>query len=291
LNKNDTPIIDVKELSHTYLPGTPLEVHSLDKVSMNVCVNETVGIIGPSGSGKSTLLQHLNGLLIPQEGDLLINGVSVTELASGLRKVRQSIGLVFQNPEKQLFEHYAGDDVAFGPRNMGLNREEIRGRVRSAMETVGLPFSFKDRLTAELSLGQKRRLALAGVLAMDPSVLVLDEPTSSLDPEGRFELLDILSGWKSEKGKALVIASHNMEDITELSDRVYVLVKGRVVASGSTREVFLKHEIFNTHGLSIPLPAQIIFELSKLGLPVSQGALTEDEAVGEIMSLLKETSE
>jgi energy-coupling factor transporter ATPase len=282
----DTPVIDVIELSHTYLPGTPLEVRSLDKVSLRVHVNETVGIIGPTGSGKSTLLQHLNGLYFPQDGDLRINGTSISELSSDIRQVRQSIGLVFQNPEKQLFEHYAGDDVAFGPRNMGLSREEIRKRVRGAMEAVGLPFAYKDRLTAELSLGQKRRLALAGVLAMEPDVLVLDEPTSSLDPEGRAELLYILSGWKSGEGKALVLASHNMEDITELSDRVYVLVKGRVVISGPTKKVFSEHEIFTENGLSAPLPAQIIFELYKRGLPVSPGALTENEAVEEIRNLL-----
>ena len=282
----DTPVIDVKELSHTYLSGTPLEVRSLDKVNMKVFINETVGIIGPSGSGKSTLLQHLNGLLAPQDGDLRINGTSISELSSRIREIRQSIGLVFQNPEKQLFEHYAGDDVAFGPRNMGLTREEIRKRVRAAMETVGLPFAFKDRLTTELSLGQKRRLALAGVLAMQPRVLVLDEPTSSLDPEGRLELLDILSRWKKGKGKALVIASHNMEDIAELSDRVYVLVKGRVVASGSTKEVFAGHDILARHGLSVPLPTQIILELFKQGFPVSPDVLTEDETVDEIRSLL-----
>ncbi len=282
----DPPVIDVKELSHTYLSGTPLEVRSLDKINVKVFINETVGIIGPSGSGKSTLLQHLNGLLVPQDGDLLINGTSISELISRIREVRQSIGLVFQNPEKQLFEHYAGDDVAFGPRNMGLTREEIRKRVRTAMETVGLPFDFKDRLTTELSLGQKRRLALAGVLAMEPRVLVLDEPTSSLDPEGRLELLDILSGWKKGAGKALVIASHNMEDIAELSNRVYVLVKGRVVASGSTKKIFAGHDILARHGLSSPLPAQIILELFKQGLPVSPDVLTEDETVEEIRSLL-----
>ncbi|HEB30408.1 MAG TPA: energy-coupling factor transporter ATPase [Spirochaetes bacterium] len=280
------PVIDVKELSHTYLSGTPLEVRSLDKVNMKVFINEIVGIIGPSGSGKSTLLQHLNGLLVPQNGDLYINGTSISELSSRIREVRQSIGLVFQNPEKQLFEHYAGDDVAFGPRNMGLTREEIRKRVRAAMETVGLPFAYKDRLTAELSLGEKRRLALAGVLAMEPRVLVLDEPTSSLDPEGRSELLDILSRWKMGTGKALVIASHNMEDIAELSNRVYVLVEGRVVASGSAKEVFAGHDILARHGLSAPLPAQIILELVKQGLPVSPDVLTEDETVEEIRSLL-----
>ncbi len=282
---NDTPIIDVRGLSHTYLPGTPLEVRSLDNVGIQVFENEAVGIIGPTGSGKSTLLQHLNGLFIPDEGEVRINGISISESSIDIRRVRQRIGLVFQNPENQLFEQYAGDDVAFGPRNMKLPPEEIRKRVRNAMEAVGLPFNYKDRLTARLSLGEKRRLALAGVLAMEPQVLVLDEPTASLDPEGRLKLLDILTAWREGFRRAVVIASHNMEDIVELSSRVYVLVNGRVILSGSTREVFANYDILIQNGLSLPAAAWVIHGLMERGFSVSPEVLTAEEAAEEIKRL------
>lgn len=282
---NDTPIIDVRGLSHTYLPGTPLEVRSLDNVGIQVFENEAVGIIGPTGSGKSTLLQHLNGLFIPDEGEVRINGISISESSIDIRRVRQRIGLVFQNPENQLFEQYAGDDVAFGPRNMKLPPEEIRKRVRNAMEAVGLPFNYKDRLTARLSLGEKRRLALAGVLAMEPQVLVLDEPTASLDPEGRLKLLDILTAWREGFRRAVVIASHNMEDIVELSSRVYVLVNGRVILSGSTREVFANYDILIQNGLSLPAAARVIHGLMERGFSVSPEVLTVEEAAEEIKRL------
>ncbi len=282
---NDTPIIDVRGLSHTYLPGTPLEVRSLNNVGIQVFENEAVGIIGPTGSGKSTLLQHLNGLFIPDEGEVRINGISISESSIDIRSVRQRIGLVFQNPENQLFEQYAGDDVAFGPRNMKLPPEEIRKRVRNAMEAVGLPFNYKDRLTARLSLGEKRRLALAGVLAMEPQVLVLDEPTASLDPEGRLKLLDILTAWREGFRRAVVIASHNMEDIVELSSRVYVLVNGKVILSGSTREVFANYDILIQNGLSLPAAAQVIHGLMERDFSVSPEVLTVEEAAEEIKRL------
>ena len=282
---NDTPIVDVRGLSHTYLPGTPLEVRSLDNVGIQVFENEAVGIIGPTGSGKSTLLQHLNGLFIPDEGEVRISGISISESSIDIRRVRQRIGLVFQNPENQLFEQYAGDDVAFGPRNMKLPPEEIRKRVRNAMEAVGLPFNYKDRLTARLSLGEKRRLALAGVLAMEPQVLVLDEPTASLDPEGRLKLLDILTAWREGFRRAVVIASHNMEDIVELSSRVYVLVNGKVILSGSTREVFANYDILIQNGLSLPAAARVIHGLMERGFSVSPEVLTVEEAAEEIKSL------
>lgn len=282
---NNTPIIDVRGLSHTYLPGTPLEIRSLDNVGIQVFENEAVGIIGPTGSGKSTLLQHLNGLYLPDEGEVRIDGRFIAESSTDIHRVRQRIGLVFQNPENQLFEQYAGDDVAFGPRNMKLPPEEIRKRVRNAMEAVGLPFNYKDRLTAQLSLGEKRRLALAGVLAMEPQVLVLDEPTAGLDPEGRFELLDILAAWREGLRRAVVIASHNMEDIVELSSRVYVLVNGRVILSGSTREVFANYDVLIQNGLSVPVAAQVIRGLLKKGFSVSPEVLTVEEAAEEIKGL------
>lgn len=282
---SEVPVIEVKNLSHTYLPGTPLEVVSLKNVNLQLFKNETVGIIGPAGSGKSTLLHHLNGLLRPMHGDVQIKGISVSGWSGDIRVMRQKIGLVFQNPENQLFKQYAGDDVAFGPRNMNLSQKEVRKRVRNAMKMVGLPFSYKDRLTAGLSLGEKRRLALAGVLAMEPQVLVLDEPTASLDPEGRRELLGILSGWRSEGEKAIVIASHNMEDIVDLSSRVYVLVSGKILLHGATREVFSHYDLLVQNSLSVPAAAEVVFKLARRGYSVSTDVLNIEEAAREIKGL------
>jgi energy-coupling factor transport system ATP-binding protein len=280
------PLIEVHHLSHTYLPGTPLETQSLRDVDFQVCAGETVGIIGPTGSGKSTLLQHLNGLLRPQSGEVRVLGMSLRNPRTDLRTIRQQVGLLFQNPEDQLFERYAGDDVAFGPRNLGLPPEQVRERVRRAMEWVGLPFAYKDRLTLELSQGQRRRLAMAGILALEPQVLVLDEPTAGLDPQGRRELLRILNKWRTEKERAIVLASHNMEDIVELSTRVYILVAGQIILHGSPREVFSHPELLTASGLEVPAPTAAMLELHRRGFPVSTMALTVEEAAKEIGALL-----
>jgi len=281
----DRYIIEVKGLVHTYLPGTLLEVCSLHGIDFQVQRDETAGIIGPTGSGKSTLLHHLNRLIKPQQGDVFINGISLSHPSINILALRQMVGLVFQNPEDQLFERYAGDDVAFGPRNMNLSKEEVRKRVRDAMELVGLPFSYKDRLTSDLSHGEKRRLALAGVLAMEPQVLVLDEPTASLDPAGRQSLLDILSRWRSRKGKSMVVVSHSMEDIAALADYVWVLVKGKMIFHGNTREVFASYDLLLQHGLSVPVPAAVMHRLRENGYSVSPEVLTIDEAAEAIKGL------
>ena len=278
-------LIEVRGLQHTYLPGTPLETQSLFGVDLEVHAGESVGIIGPTGSGKSTLLQHLNGLLRPQQGGVWVEGVSLADPQANLRSVRQKVGLVFQNPEDQLFERYAGDDVAFGPRNLGLPPAQVRELVRQAMQVVALPFEFKDRLTLELSQGQRRRLALAGVLALAPRVLVLDEPTAGLDPQGRQELLHALCAWRSHYGRAIVLASHNMEDVAELADRVFVLVAGRIVLSGPPRQVFAQPELLGSDGLWLPSPTQALQELRRLGYPVSSEVLTVAEAAAQIEAL------
>jgi len=280
------PLIDVRGLAYTYLRGTPLETQALRSVDLHVYAGETVGIIGPTGSGKSTLLQHLNGLLKPQQGQVYVNGISLSDPHVDIRSIRQRIGLLFQNPEDQLFERYAGDDVAFGPRNLNLPADQVRERVRQVMEMVGLPFAYKDRLTAELSHGERRRLALAGVLALEPQVLVLDEPTAGLDPEGRRELLHILSQWRVKEGRAIVLASHNMEDIVELSTRVYVLVAGQIVLHGSLRDVFSHHDILTQNGLSVPIAMETMLMLRQRGYPVSINVLTAEEATREIKALL-----
>jgi energy-coupling factor transporter ATPase len=280
-----TPLIQVRALGHTYLRGTPLEVRSLHHVDLEVYAGDVVGIVGPTGSGKSTLLQHLNGLLRPQDGEVWVNGVSLSDPAVDMRAIRQRVGLLFQSPEDQLFERYAGDDVAFGPRNLGLPAEEVRDRVRKALDDVGLPFTYKDRLIAELSEGQRRRLALAGVLAMEPQVLVLDEPTAGLDPQGRRELLGVLSGWCAQDERAIVLASHNMEDVTAVCTHVHVLVEGTVALSGSPREVFCNADLLERYGLAIPAATESVRMLRQRGYPVSTNVLFADEAAREIEGL------
>jgi energy-coupling factor transport system ATP-binding protein len=264
-----TPVIEVKGLAHRYLSGTQLQVQALNRVDFVVHENESVGIVGPAGSGKSTLLSHLNGLMRPQEGDVRAFGQSLGDSRTDMKQVRRRIGMLFQNPEQQLFERFAGDDVAFGPKNYGVEGEELRRRVKTAMEMAGLPFALKDRLTMELSLGEKRRLALAGVFSLDPDVMVLDEPTASLDPGGRRQILGVLKQWKNVPGRSLVVVSHNMEDILELSDRVYLLAAGSVVHAGETKELFTHRELLLRHGLSLTVPLQVVHRLHEKGISLS----------------------
>ncbi len=264
-----------------------METESLRDVDFRVDAGETVGVVGPTGSGKSTLLQHLNGLLRPQRGQVTVNGMRLSDRAVDIRSVRQRIGLLFQNPEDQLFERYAGDDVAFGPRNLGLSPEKVRERVRQAMEAVGLPFAYKDRLSTELSQGQRRRLALAGVLALQPQVLVLDEPTAGLDPQGRRELLKTLAQWPDQDGRAMVLATHNMEDIAAICTQVYVLVDGRVILKGSPREVFSHRHVLLQSSLDIPVASETMALLRERGYPVAAGILTAEEAASEIARCLR----
>jgi energy-coupling factor transport system ATP-binding protein len=284
-------VIDVRELSHSYLSGTPLEVRSLRNVSFEVYANETVGIVGPTGSGKSTLLFHLNGLLRPQKGEVRVGGIALSDKDADVKSVRRMVGLVFQNPEDQLFEQYAGDDVAFGPRNEGLPMDAVRERVRKALELVGLPFSFKDRLCAELSLGEKRRVALAGIFAMEPNILVLDEPTASLDPAGRRDLIELLLMWRRISGRSMVVVSHSMEDIVLLTERTIVLEDGRVVHSGLTRDLFSNRSVLEAHGLQPPVSLQVLYALEDRGFALRQWSAgpiptNPDEvadAIGEVL--------
>jgi len=288
VNQFNIPVIDVKDLCHIYLEGTSFEVMSLKNINFQLYDGETIGIVGPTGSGKSTLLHHLNGLLVPGKGEVLIYGKSITDPSINLSEVRQKIALVFQNPEDQLFERYAGDDVAFGPRNLKLTLEEIRNRVNKAIEIVGLDLHFKDRLISELSMGEKRRIAIAGILAMKPDVLVLDEPTAGLDPHGRGMLIDILRRWKSNNNGSIIIASHNMDDIAELSDRVYVLANGEVVLNGYLRDVFSQYDELIKNSLTVTVPSALMRGLIKQGYAVSSNIVTIDEAVREIEGLLNE---
>ncbi|MGQ9617126.1 MAG: ATP-binding cassette domain-containing protein [Spirochaetota bacterium] len=287
MDQSEVAVIEARNLSHWYLRGTPLEVRSLRDVNFTLFRDETVGIVGSSGSGKSTLLQHLNGIIKPQAGEVLIDGIPVSQFPGGLREVRRRVGLVFQNPEDQLFERYAGDDVAFGPRNLGLSPVQVRERVREAMEMVSLPFSYKDRLTTELSHGERRRLALAGVFAMEPEVLLLDEPTAGIDPGGKEKLFEVFKRWR-KGGRAMIVASHSMDDIAFLCNRVYVLKGGRVLREGTTAEVLSDLELLSDTGLEPPYSVRVMYELLRMGYPVKTSALTLQEAAEEILGIIYE---
>jgi energy-coupling factor transport system ATP-binding protein len=266
------PLITVEHLSHFYMLGTPLQVQALFDVNADVRRGEVLGIIGHTGSGKSTLVQHFNALLRPHEGSVRIFGQDANDPRLDAKAIRRRVGLLFQSPEAQLFEHYVGDDVAYGPRNLKLSREEVRARVRRAMESVGLGFEeFKDRITFGLSGGEMRRVALAGVLALEPEVLVLDEPTAGLDPQGRRQVMALIRSLRAQ-GLTLVIISHNMEELAQLCDRLVVVSEGRTVLSGTPREVFAHAQALREMGLGVPAITDAVAQIT------GQVVLTVDEA-------------
>jgi len=274
------PMVAIDSLHHTYMRGTPLESVALRGVNLQVYPGEAVSIAGPAGSGKSTLAQHVNGLLRPSSlGRVIVDGQDLAEPQVDIRSIRQKVGLVFQFPEQQLFERIVGDDIAFGPRQFGWPHDEVRERVRWAMEMVGLEFqAFKDRFTFSLSGGERRRVALAGVLALRPKILVLDESTSGLDPKGRREFLARIRELRRVERLTLVFISNNMEDLASITDRLYILDGGRVVLEGPTRRLFGLEEELSRYGLRPPPVAQITSRLRRKGLPVGQTALTVEEA-------------
>jgi energy-coupling factor transport system ATP-binding protein len=259
-------LITVHDLAHYYMRGTPLEVKAIHDIDMEIGKGEIVGIIGHTGSGKSTVVQHFNGLMRPHEGSVRVLGRDMNEPNLDMMEIRRRVGLLFQMPEAQLFEQYVGDDVAYGPRNLKLSREEVRARVRKAMEAVGLGFeAYKDRLTFSLSGGEKRRVALAGVLALEPEVLVLDEPTAGLDPIGRQQLLEYLRVL-NEQGVTLVIISHNMEELASICQRLYVIAEGQTVFGGTPDQVFGQTATLHQLGLDVPPVTQVIEMLTRRGL-------------------------
>jgi energy-coupling factor transporter ATPase len=277
------PAIHVHNLYHTYLRGTPLAVPSLKGVDLEVGRGSIMGLIGPTGSGKSTLMQHLNGLMRPQSGHVVVNGMDWADASLDARTARQQVGLLFQQAEDQLFERFVGDDIAFGPRQMNLERAEVRRRVQAAMQAVGLPFqNFKDRLSRSLSGGEQRRAALAGVLALEPNVLVVDEPTAGLDPVGRKQMLEIFRQ-ANARGVTIVLATHRMQDIATLCDQVVALRDGQVAASGPTRQILTRSDLFEGQHLPAYLLAAIASSLRDAGWPIPHDALT----LGEITAALQ----
>jgi energy-coupling factor transporter ATPase len=275
------PLVVVRALDHTYLPGTPLSTPALRDVNLEVRDGEVLAVLGPTGSGKSSLLQHVAGLLRPSGGEVIVDGHPISArggLQSGAE--RQTVAMLFQKPEDQLFETYVGDDVAFGPRQMGMDRTAVRERVRWAMEVVGLPFEeFKDRFTQSLSGGEKRKAALAGVLALQPRVLLLDEPTAGLDPEGRRQLLATLRHLNRHEHTTLVMATHSMEDVAFLADRALILNGGRIVAQGTPRQLFRDPALLAAHGLDVPQVTALMHRLRSMGLSVAGDVLTVQEAL------------
>ena len=280
--------IQVKNLTHIYNEGSPYEAKALDDVSFEVNDGEFIGIIGHTGSGKSTLMQQLDGLLKPKSGNIIINGVDITEPKVTLREIRKKIGLVFQYPEYQLFEENVKLDVAFGPLNLGLSQEETEARVREAISLVGLNYDeIAERSPFELSGGQKRRAAIAGVIAMKPEVLILDEPTAGLDPKAHRELLQMIKKIHTEQKNIMILVSHNMKDIADLTDKVLVMEKGKAVMFGTPREVFSRRDELVAMGLNVPPATELLYQLKEHGMAIDADALNVDEAVVAILKALK----
>ena len=279
--------IQVRGLKHIYSPGLPDEQLALDNINFDIYDGETVAVVGHTGSGKSTLVQHLNGLLKPTEGTITVGGVEITAPGTSMLEVRRRVGLVFQYPEYQLFEETVAADVAFGPKNLGLSEDEVNSRVRDAIELVGLDYDeIKDRSPFELSGGQKRRVAIAGVIAMKPQVLILDEPTAGLDPGAHRDILDMIEEIKEISGNITIFVSHNMADVAALADKVMVMDKGRLLMMGTPREVFAQKDRLKEAGLSVPPVTELMAELKEKGAEVDDTVLSLKEAEEEIYRFL-----
>ena len=282
------PILEVKNLTYIYSAGTPFEHKALDDISFSVEPGEFIGIIGHTGSGKSTLMQQLNGLLKPTSGTVLLDEQDIWSDKKLTRQARFRVGLVFQYPEYQLFEETVYKDIAFGPKNMGLSPEEVDRRVREAAGFVGLTEQQLEVSPFDLSGGQKRRVAIAGVIAMEPEVLILDEPTAGLDPVGRSEILGNIQAYRKAKNATIMMVSHSMEDVARLTDRLLVMNGSKLAMDAPPAQVFIHAEKLTQMGLSIPQVTQVFLELKKLGLDV-KNVYTIDQAVTEIKRLKEGT--
>ena len=275
--------IALEHVNYIYSPGTAYEKRALNDISLEIGQGQFVGIIGHTGSGKSTLIQHLNGLMKATSGDILYDGQSIYAEGYDMRKLRSQVGLVFQYPEHQLFEVDVISDVCFGPKNQGLSEEESEKNAREALELVGFPEKYYKQSPFELSGGQKRRVAIAGVLAMKPKVLILDEPTAGLDPKGRDEILDQIAKLHKETGMTVVLVSHSMEDVARYVDRIIVMNKGEKMLDSTPKEVFRHYKELEEVGLAAPQVTYVMHDLKDRGFDVSPDATTIDEAADEIM--------
>ena len=278
------PILQVQNLTHTYSAGTPFQHTALENINFTVNRGEFIGIIGHTGSGKSTLMQHLNGLLKPSSGKILLDGKDIWTDKKLTRQARFRVGLVFQYPEYQLFEETVYKDISFGPKNMGLDKNEIDRRVRQAAEFVGLTEQQLQTSPFDLSGGQKRRVAIAGVIAMEPEVLILDEPTAGLDPVGREEILSNIEDYRRAKNATIMMVSHSMNDVARLTDRLLVLNGAHIAMDGTPDEVFRQAEELERIGLDIPQITRVFLRLRSMGLPV-EPVYTMDQAVAALKKL------
>lgn len=279
--------IQVNHVTYKYMPGTPFEKVALRDISLEIRDGEFIGLIGHTGSGKSTLIQQLNGLLKPTSGEIYVNGLCITTKGVAMKTIREQIGLVFQYPEHQLFEETVYKDVAFGPLNQGLSEQETLKRARRALNTVGLDFNtYKDVSPFDLSGGQKRRVAIAGVLAMEPKILILDEPTAGLDPRGRDEILNKVKDLHQKYGITILLVSHSMEDVGRLADRLIVMHEGSVIMTGEPHSVFQELDTLERIGLGVPQVTYLARELHQKGFPIRQDVITVEELKGELTKLL-----
>jgi len=282
-----TPIIETKRLTHVYSAGTPFQHVALAGVDFRVMPGEYLAVIGRTGSGKSTLIQHLNGLLKPGSGQVFFNGEDIWQSKERTRQVRFHVGLVFQYPEYQLFEETVRQDIAFGPKNMGLSQEEVDRRVVEAARFAGLEEDVLDKSPFELSGGQKRRTAIAGVIAMEPSVLILDEPTAGLDPAGSAQILENIRAYHRERGAAVILVSHSMEEVAREAQRLVVVDNGRVPYSGTPAEVFSHAAELEAVGLGVPAMTRVFARLREMGVPVPAGVYTVGQARDALLAALQ----
>ena len=279
-------ILETQDLSYIYNAGSPGAQPALDRVSLQIGEGEFIGLIGHTGSGKSTLIQHFNGLLAPTSGKVLFRGQDIHEKGYKLRDLRFKVGLVFQYPEYQLFEETVERDIAFGPRNMGLSDEEVRDRVRKAAAYVGLSGNSMQKSPFDLSGGQKRRVAIAGVLAMEPEVLILDEPTAGLDPEGAQQILQQIRRFREESGTTVILVTHNMEDAARITDRIMVLSHARLALSGTPEQVFGEPERLEALGLDVPQVTRVFQLLREKGVDIDTSVYTVKYAANLILRMI-----
>lgn len=284
-------LIEINNLTHIYSEGLPFEKRAIDDINLKIEENEFIGLIGHTGSGKSTFIQHLNGLLKPSSGEIILDGMKVDKSSSNLTELRKKIGLVFQYPEYQLFEETIERDIAFGPRNLDLSEEEVLKRVKASMDSVGLDYeTYKDKSPFELSGGLKRRVAIAGVLAMEPKVLILDEPTAGLDPRGRDEILSEIKSIHEKRKITVILVSHSMEDVAKITERIIVMDKGKVFLDSNPREIFRNEDKLLSVGLGIPQITSLMRVLKKKGLDINEDSITVEEAKESLIKYLRGVS-
>ena len=279
--------IKIENLTYVYMPKTPFEKKALDNVSLEIEDGEFLAVIGHTGSGKSTLIQHLNGLLKPASGKIYVDRTDITDKDTKLVDIRKKVGLVFQYPEYQLFEETIAKDIAYGPTNLGLNEDEILRRVKKSMEMVGLDYDeYKDISPFELSGGQKRRVAIAGVIAMEPNVLILDEPTAGLDPAGRDDILEQIKFLHEKYNMTIIFVSHSMEDVGKLAEKIIVMNDGHIELQGKPKEVFREIDTLERIGLAVPQVTYLMRELKRKGFNVSEDIFTVEKAKSELLNIL-----